>query len=94
MVDREWVLKIASLARLELTQEETELFSRQLGDILEFIKQLEELDTSDVEPFIYEDAKTPMREDIPSRTLTQEEALMNAPQKEGGFFIVPRIVEV
>jgi aspartyl-tRNA(Asn)/glutamyl-tRNA(Gln) amidotransferase subunit C len=94
MVNREWVEKIALLARLKLTEEEVELFSGQLADILNFIQQLEELDTSDVEPYIQKAESTPMREDKPVESLNHEEALMNAPERENGFFVVPRIVEV
>ncbi len=94
MVDREWVLRVANLARLKLTEEEVETFSRQLGDILNFVRQLEELDTSGVEPYIQETEGTPMREDEPREGLSREEALGNAPEREDGFFVVPRIVEV
>ncbi|RLJ71377.1 aspartyl/glutamyl-tRNA(Asn/Gln) amidotransferase subunit C [Hydrogenivirga caldilitoris] len=94
MVDRGWVQKIALLARLKLTEEEVELFSRQLGDILSFVQQLEELDTSGVEPYLQNIEETPMREDEPKGSLTHEEALKNAPERENGFFVVPRIVEV
>ncbi len=94
MVNEDWVRKISYLARLELSQEEVNLLSKQLGDILNFIKQLEELDTSEVEPFVPKVKKTPMRDDEPGESLSQEEALMNAPKEEKGFFVVPRIVEV
>ncbi|MDQ7083314.1 MAG: Asp-tRNA(Asn)/Glu-tRNA(Gln) amidotransferase subunit GatC [Aquificota bacterium] len=94
MVDREWVERIARLARLKLTEEEVEVFQRQLGDILEFVNQLNELDTEGVEPYIEQSERTPMREDVPGESLSQEEALMNAPESEGGFFVVPRVVEV
>jgi len=94
MVDREWVNKIALLARLKLTEEEVELFSKQLGDILSFVEQLSELDTEGVEPYIQKIEETPMREDKPGESLPQEEALKNAPERENGFFVVPRIVEV
>ncbi len=94
MVDRSWVERIALLARLKLTEEEVELFGRQLGDILRFVQQLEELDTSEIEPYIQKLEETPMREDKPGETLPQEEALKNAPEREKGFFVVPRIVEV
>ncbi len=93
MVDKEWVRRIARLARLDLSEEEVEVFSKQLGDILEFIRQLEELDTEGVEPFGSMNT-TPMREDEPGESLEREKALMNAPEREGGFFVVPRIVEV
>ncbi len=93
MVDREWVERIAHLARLKLGEEEVELFSKQLASILEFVHQLEELDTEGIEPFFSENP-TPMREDKPSESLPAEKALMNAPEREGNFFVVPRIVEV
>ncbi len=94
MVDKDWVKKVAHLARLELKEEEVEVFSCQMRDILDFVKQLEEVDTSQVEPYIEEVKETPMREDSPHACLPQEKALMNAPQREDGFFVVPRIVEV
>ncbi|RUM30057.1 MAG: Asp-tRNA(Asn)/Glu-tRNA(Gln) amidotransferase GatCAB subunit C [Aquifex sp.] len=94
MVDREWVLKIANLARLELKEEEIEVFQKQLGDILSFIDQLKELDTENVEPYIQTIETTPMRDDEPRPSLDREKALMNAPEKDDGFFIVPRVVEV
>ena len=93
MIDRDTVLNVAKLSKLELTEEEIEMFSKQLGDILKFVEKLNELDTENVEPF-YEliNQKTPLREDIPKEGLTQKEALKNAPQKEDGFFVVPRVV--
>ena len=94
MVDKDWVKKVAHLARLELKEEEAEVFSRQMKDILDFVKQLEEVDTSQVEPYIEKVKETPMREDSPHTCLPQDKALMNAPQREDGFFVVPRIVEV
>jgi len=94
MIDREWVERIARLARLNLTEEEIGVFQRQLGDILRFVEQLSELDTSGVEAYIHRAEATPMREDKAGSSLSQEEALMNAPESEGGFFVVPRIVEV
>ncbi len=94
MVDRDWVLKIAHLARLKLTEEEVELFQKQLGDILEFVNKLNEVNTEGVEPFILFSESTPMREDEPEPSLDREKALMNAPEREDGFFVVPRVVEV
>jgi aspartyl-tRNA(Asn)/glutamyl-tRNA(Gln) amidotransferase subunit C len=93
MIDRETVLKVAYLSRLELTEDEVELFSKQLKDIIGFVEKLNELDTENVVPF-YEliDVETPLREDIPHESLSQEEALKNAPQKDKGFFVVPRVI--
>ncbi len=86
--------RIAHLARLSLSEDEVEMFRSQLGDILRFVQQLGDLDTEGVDPYIERAETTPMREDEPGESLSQEEALMNAPEKEGGFFVVPRVVEV
>jgi aspartyl-tRNA(Asn)/glutamyl-tRNA(Gln) amidotransferase subunit C len=93
MIDKETVLNVAKLSRLELTEEEVEIFSKQLGDIIGFVEKLNELDTENVPPF-YEliNTETPMREDIPEESLSNEEALKNAPQKDKGFFVVPRVI--
>ena len=94
MLTKEEVIKVAKLAKIELSEEEVEIFSKQLPKILDFIEKLNELDTSNVKPF-YEliEANAPLREDVPQKGLTNEEALSNAPQKENGFFVVPRVVK-
>jgi len=93
MIDRETVLKVAHLARLELTEEEVELFSKQLADILEFVNQMNEVNTEGVEPFVLDYGETPLREDLPGETLPREEIEKNAPEFENGYFVVPRIFE-
>jgi aspartyl-tRNA(Asn)/glutamyl-tRNA(Gln) amidotransferase subunit C len=93
MIDRETVLKVAQLAKLELSEEEVELFSRQLADILNFVNQMNEVDTEGVEPFVLDYGQTPMREDIPQPSLPKEEIEKNAPEFENGYFVVPRIFE-
>ncbi|RUM58578.1 MAG: Asp-tRNA(Asn)/Glu-tRNA(Gln) amidotransferase GatCAB subunit C [Persephonella sp.] len=93
MIDRETVLHVAKLSKLQLTDEEVEMFSKQLGDILNFIEKLNELNTDNVKPF-YEliNQETPLRDDKSRKSLPREEALKNAPQQEDGFFVVPRVV--
>ncbi|SHK50457.1 aspartyl/glutamyl-tRNA(Asn/Gln) amidotransferase subunit C [Thermocrinis minervae] len=86
--------KIAYLARLKLGEEEKNILEEQFAKILAFVDQLKEVDTKDVEPYGIDLEGTPMRDDVPVKGLTQEEALMNGPQVEQGFFVVPRIVEV
>ena len=93
MIDRETVVKVANLARLELTEEEIELFSKQLADILEFVNQMNEVNTEGVEPFVLPFEETPMREDVRGKTLDVGEIEKNAPEFENGFFVVPRIFE-
>jgi aspartyl-tRNA(Asn)/glutamyl-tRNA(Gln) amidotransferase subunit C len=93
MIDRETVLKVAQLAKLELSDEEVELFSKQLADILNFVDQMKEVDTEGVPPFVLDYGETPMREDIPQPSLPKEEIEKNAPEFENGYFVVPRIFE-
>lgn len=88
------VVKVAELARLEVTQEETETFTDQLGNILEYIEKLNELDTEDVEPTSHVlEISTPLREDKVVNWLTIEEVLQNAPESEDDFFVVPQVID-
>ncbi len=94
MIDKEIVLKIASLSKLKLSEGEVELFSKQLPDIVKFIEKLEELDTEDILPFyemIERDAL--LRKDKTKEGLSKEDALQNAPDEKDGFFVVPRVVK-
>ncbi|MCX7739020.1 MAG: Asp-tRNA(Asn)/Glu-tRNA(Gln) amidotransferase subunit GatC [Hydrogenothermaceae bacterium] len=87
------VFSIANLARLKLSEEEVETFPKQFMDIVSFIENLGEVNTDNVPPF-YEliVEETSYREDTPISLLKNEEALLNAPKGEGGFFVVPRVV--
>jgi aspartyl-tRNA(Asn)/glutamyl-tRNA(Gln) amidotransferase subunit C len=93
-LSREDVLRIAELARLELTAEEVDLFGRQLGDILQYVEQIHGLDTSDVPPTSHVLNKPIDRPDVPGETLSRVEALANAPDaaSEAGLFKVPRVI--
>ena len=96
------VLAVASLARINLAEghhpEEAEKnldrFATQFADIVKLMDSLEEVDTSGVEPLYQPLAFTPAspREDDPKRVRTREEILGNAPEQDGKFFIVPKIV--
>lgn len=93
MIDKSDVEYVAWLARLELGEEEKERFTRQLGQVLEHAEKIKSLDTGDVEPTSHViPLKNVMREDRLRPCLSQEEALSNAPLKERGYFVVPRIV--
>ena len=85
---------VARLARLELTDEEKERMRAQLDSILTYIDKLNELDTSTVEPTSH---VLPMmnifRDDEVRPSLSQEETLANAPDRQDLFFRVPRILE-
>ncbi len=85
---------MARLARLELTDEEKERMTAQLDAILGYFDKLNELDTSTVEPTTTViPMVSVMREDEVRPSLPQGEALANAPDREGVFFRVPRIIE-
>jgi aspartyl-tRNA(Asn)/glutamyl-tRNA(Gln) amidotransferase subunit C len=89
------VRRIAALARLRLTPEEERTFAGQLSAILDHVAQLAELDVSGVEPMTHALAgeATPLRPDVLQESLPPEEALANAPAREGNWFKVPRIIE-
>ena len=91
------VEKIAELARLELTGEETESFAQQLSSILGHIDKLNELDTADVEPMSHcstagGDTEYTRRDDVIHPSLGQRLAVENAPDAEAGYFRVPRVI--
>ncbi len=90
---REEVLHVAKLARLSLRPEEMEVFTRQLNDILAYVEKLQELDTEGVPPLAH---VIPMfnvfREDVVKEGLARDAALENAPAREEGAFVVPRVI--
>ena len=93
-ITREEVLHVARLARLALTPAEADKMMEQLGAILEYIRQLEKLDTSDVVPTSHAvEMGTPFRDDSIRPFGEKEEILKNAPDREDDFFRVPRIIE-
>jgi len=94
IIDIEQVRYIAHLARLELSPEEEEKFTHQLGRILSYVEKLGELDTKNVPPTSHVlPIKNVFREDRLSFSLSPEEALSNAPSKERRYFKVPKIVK-
>ena len=94
IIDKKTIEHVALLARLELSEEEKELFASQLGNILTYIEKLKELDTSQVEPMAYATAtKNVFRDDEPKPSLDLEETLKNAPGKAMDFFKVPKVIE-
>jgi aspartyl-tRNA(Asn)/glutamyl-tRNA(Gln) amidotransferase subunit C len=87
------VLHVADLARLRLTPEEVEMFTRQLNDILAYVEKLAELDTGGVPPLAHVvPVKNAFRDDVVTPSLPRDRALNNAPDREEGSFAVPRII--
>lgn len=93
-LSRQDVQRIADLARLELTAEELDLFTRQLGDILTYVEQIRALDTKGVTPTSQVLNRPVDRDDVPGPTLSREDLLRNAPDasQEAGMFKVPRVI--
>jgi len=84
---------VAKLARLEFTEEEKKMFTRQLNQILEYMEKLNELDTTNVEPLSHViDLSNVFREDRVRPSYPVEEVLKNAPAKTEKFFKVPKVI--
>jgi aspartyl-tRNA(Asn)/glutamyl-tRNA(Gln) amidotransferase subunit C len=82
------------LARLELKPEEEQQMSGDFAKILDWMNQLNELDTSDVEPLMHmHQGVNVFREDIANNELTKKEGLVNAPQKNDDYIMVPKVME-
>ena len=93
-VDAATVKKIASLARIAITDEEVARIAPELDNILGWIEQLGEVDTSSVEPMTAVIANTlRLRDDVVTDGGKRDAVLANAPQAEHGFFTVPKVIE-
>lgn len=83
---------VAKLARLELTEDEKELYTKQLGDVLKYVDQMNEVDTSNIKPMTQVvDLVNVMREDEVVCEISKADLMANAPEEENGFFKVPKI---
>jgi aspartyl-tRNA(Asn)/glutamyl-tRNA(Gln) amidotransferase subunit C len=92
-IDIKTVDEIAHLARLEFNAEAKAEIVNDLNRMLSFVDKLNELDTEKEEPLIYmTNEKDVMREDVPEVTITQKEALKNAPKKDSDYFKVPKVI--
>ncbi len=92
-IQKSEVEHVAKLARLTFSQAEIDSLTDQLNDILTYIGKLEELDSTGVEPTTHALKLTNcFRGDEVGESLPVDEALSNAPQREGGAFVVPRII--
>jgi aspartyl-tRNA(Asn)/glutamyl-tRNA(Gln) amidotransferase subunit C len=93
-ITREEVLHVARLARLALSDDDADRFREQLGGILDYIRQLDALDTKDVVPTSHAvEMGTPFRDDSVHPFGDKEAILSNAPDRFEDFFRVPRIIE-
>jgi len=92
-ISREQVQHVAKLARLALTPDEEDRFGQQIGQILDYVEQIEELDTSGLEPTSHcIPLQNVLRADEPRPSLPRKELLASAPVSEQGMFRVPKIL--
>lgn len=95
-ITKDQVSKTAALAHLELTPDEVDTFTGQLSAILEYMEQLDELDTSDIPPMSHstlgEHVERTWRDDIVQPSLGSKTATANAPEAFRGFFKVPSVI--
>lgn len=93
-IDESQVRKVARLARLELSDDEVHLFSGQLAAVLDYVKQLDQIDTSGIDPLHHPISLADVvRPDEPHTPLSADQALANAPARHGDFFKVPAVLD-
>ncbi len=92
-ITQEEVQHVADLSRLSFSEQEMENITKQLNDILTYVAQLEEVETSDVEPMAHVfKIVNAFRQDQVKQSLPSDKALANAPERENNTFVVPRII--
>jgi len=93
-IDKNTTLKIAKLSRIKIKDDEIQELSSQLSSILDWVEQLNEVDTKNIEPLSnVSKAELPLRKDIEESSDNSEKILSNAPDKLENFFAVPKVVE-
>ncbi len=94
-INKNTVEYISELSRLKLGQEELETFEEQLSTVLDYVAQLDEVDTGDIEPtsHVVRTMKNVFREDRPEASLSADEALRSSPDRKDTFFKVPKIIK-
>ena len=93
-IDNKMVKQVAGLAHLKVDDEKLEATKEEFNQILDWVEQLSEVDTSNVEPLVsVHEGNVPMREDEVTDGNIKEAILKNAPMQEFGYFAVPKVVE-
>ena len=92
-ITKDEILHVAELARLEIDEASIDKFAVQIGNILDYVDQLRQVDTSGIKPTSHALALTnAFREDAETEHLEHEASLANAPEQEDGSFVVPKVV--
>jgi aspartyl-tRNA(Asn)/glutamyl-tRNA(Gln) amidotransferase subunit C len=93
-IDNQLVCRLAELSKLEFDEAATEGIKKDLQKILDLVQKLEEVNVDGIEPLIYmTDEKNVLRKDEIRDTVTKEEALQNAPQRDSDYFKVPKVIK-
>ncbi len=93
-IDRDLILKLENLAKLELSETERSELSADLNNILQMVEKLQELDTTDVRPLVYiNEEVNRLRDDEVRHQVSTAEALTNAPDQDGTYFKVPKVLK-
>lgn len=93
-IDRNTTIKIAKLSRIKIDDGEVDELSLQLSAIVDWVEQLNEVNTDDIEALSNVSmAKLPLRNDVENLTNNSEKILSNAPDKLENYFAVPKVVE-
>jgi aspartyl-tRNA(Asn)/glutamyl-tRNA(Gln) amidotransferase subunit C len=93
-MDKATVANVARLARIKLNEEELDLYTNELSGILDWIEQLQTVNTDGVEPMSsVVERLLPEREDVVTDGNIQEDVLANAPEAAHGYYVVPKVVE-
>lgn len=93
-IDNATIDKLANLARLEFNDSEKEAIKKDLSKILSYVEKLNEIDTNGVEPLTHiSDEVNVLRDDVVEETISQQEALKNAPDKNSDYFKIPKVLD-
>ncbi len=93
-IDLDLIAKLENLARLELTEDERKVLRKDLQEMIAMVSKLEELDLADVEPLRHvTEVTNVLREDKVEGQLNQEKVFLNAPDREGSYFRVPKVID-
>ena len=94
-IDHSLILRLEHLARLELSQKERAIIRQDLNDILAMVEQLQDLPTDEVPPLVYLNSDVNVwREDQVKHQVSREAALKNAPDQDGTYFTVPKVIDL
>lgn len=93
-INQNVISKLARLSKLKFNEDEMKLISNDLSKMLDFINQLQDLDTEGIDPLIHMNEEiNNWREDQVQGMISQEEALSNSPDKDGTYFKLPKVLD-